>query len=132
MTILEQEITELRSKGAYDKLILILNEAINNEKNPEERILMQFQLSETHFDNRSFSIAKKQAEELSLASQEQNNYSLKGEAENLLGKIFRIYQRYEEALKHYRIAEEAFQRSNNIEGLSKIYQNMGNVFIFTI
>ncbi|MHA2164390.1 MAG: tetratricopeptide repeat protein, partial [Candidatus Hodarchaeales archaeon] len=130
MTILNQQIKELQKKGAYLELIQILEEAIKREKDPEKKYLIQFRLAEAQFNARKFSIAKKQVEELVLVFQKQKKYNLLGEAENLQGKIFRIYQRYDEALNHYRNAEEAFQRCDNTEGLSKIYQNMGNVFIF--
>jgi tetratricopeptide (TPR) repeat protein len=130
LTILNQQIKELQKKGAYLELIQILEEAIKREKDPEKKYLIQFRLAEAQFNARKFSIAKKQVEELVLVFQKQKKYNLLGEAENLQGKIFRIYQRYDEALNHYRNAEEAFQRCDNTEGLSKIYQNMGNVFIF--
>ncbi len=130
MTTLKQQIKELQNKGAYKELIQILDESIKSENDPENKFVMQFQLAEALFNVRNFTIAKKQAEELVLVFQEKKKYNLLGEIENLLGKIFRIYQRYDEALKHYRNAEVAFQRCNNTEGLSKIYQNIGNVFIF--
>ena len=130
MTALNHQINELQKKGAYTELIQILEEAIIKDNKTEENYYFQIQLAEAYFSIRNFSIAKKRAEELVLAFTMQENYQFLGEVENLLGKIYRIYQRYAEALKHYENAENAFQGCNNTEGLSKVYHNMGNVFIF--
>ena len=130
MTILNQQIEKLQRKGAYTELIQILEEAIKQENKLEKSYYFQIQLAEAHFNLRNFPIAKKRAEELVLEFTKQDNYLLLGEVENLLGKVYRIYQRYAEALEHYGKAEGAFQKCDNAEGLSKIYHNMGNVFIF--
>jgi len=130
LTALNQQIKELQKKGAYTKLIQILEEAIKKEKTPEKNYYFQIQLAEAYFNIRNFPVAKKRAEKLALAFTKQENYQFLGEVENLLGKVYRIYQRYTEALKHYDNAEDAFQKCDNTEGLSKVYHNMGNVFIF--
>jgi tetratricopeptide (TPR) repeat protein len=130
LTILNQKIKELQSKGAYSELIKILESSKQQEKDSEKILIYEFQLADANFNLRNFPTAKERTEGLVLAFTKQENYEYLGESENLIGKIYRIYQRYDEALKHYRNAENAFQRCNNNEGLSKVYHNIGNVFIF--
>ena len=62
MTILDQQIKELQNKGTYLELIIVLEEAIKNENDPNKKFFLQFQLAEAQFNARKFSIAKKNAE----------------------------------------------------------------------
>ncbi|MHA2274049.1 MAG: tetratricopeptide repeat protein [Candidatus Hodarchaeales archaeon] len=88
------------------------------------------QLAEAHYQTREFQKSRSLAQELLAEGKAQNDHLLIGNVENLLGKIYRIHQRYSEAIAHYQKAEQAFKRVGKSEGLSKVYHNLGNVYIF--
>ncbi|MHA2225151.1 MAG: tetratricopeptide repeat protein [Candidatus Hodarchaeales archaeon] len=132
MTTINGLFEEYTREGRFHDLIGLLEEKIQESSSQNEQIPLELKLSETFYAIREFKRAKKLTEKIIPIVQKNSDYSLVGNAENLLGKIYRIYQRYPEAIKHYQNAEKAFKLSNNIRGLSKVYHNLGNVYIFLV
>ncbi len=123
------KINNLQRQGEYSKLIDFINLVVKQESDPN--LIMHYEIIqlEAYFNLRKFDIVKKRAEELIFELQNCTP-SHKGEIENILGKVYRIHQRYPEALKHYSFAEKAFKESQDVQGLIKVNMNMGNVHIF--
>ena len=129
MTSVRENIENLKKQGKYVELIDLLTRAIRHESSASERSYFQIELSEAYYELRDFSSAKRKIEQLLPNLYEEDSFLI-GEAENLLGKIYRIHQRYSEALEHYQKAIKVFTKHNHDNGLAKVYINMGNVFIF--
>ncbi|MFX0182631.1 MAG: tetratricopeptide repeat protein [Candidatus Hodarchaeota archaeon] len=127
-TSLEKSIEKYTRQGRYIDLIEFLEKSIQNVSSKEEELLLKIQLAEAHYSIREFKQAKALAEEI-LPIAQQGYSILLGNTENLLGKIYRIYQRYEEAIDHYQKAEQVFKSIKDIEGISKVYHNLGNVYV---
>jgi tetratricopeptide (TPR) repeat protein len=125
---IEKHIEKYTRQGRFNDLIDLLEKTIPNIPSKEYELQMKLQLAEAYYEIRDFKQAKELAEEI-LPITQQGNQVLIGNTENLLGKIYRIYQRYEEAIDHYQQAEQAFKLTNDKEGISKIYHNLGNVYI---
>lgn len=125
---LEKSIEKYKRQGMFTDLIKLLEVSIPNISSEEAKTRLKIQLAEAYYAIREFQQAKALAEEI-LPIAQQGYSILLGNTENLLGKIYRIYQRYEEAIDHYHKAEQAFKSINDKEGISKIYHNLGNVFV---
>ncbi|MHA2155174.1 MAG: tetratricopeptide repeat protein [Candidatus Hodarchaeales archaeon] len=125
-----KKITELEHLGEFEKTIVLVEEELKNKQNQERNFQLELVQLEANYNLRNFQHAKQRVEKL-INQQKLEKYPvLLGDAHNLLGKIFRIHQRYEEALKHYQIAENAYKTARDNLGLTKIYINIGNVYIF--
>ncbi len=130
MNDIKDQITEYSRTGQYHDLIDLLEQKIVESKNVEEKYLLELKLAESYYSIREFSKSKNIGEKLLPLVKEKADLILLGEVENLLGKIYRIHQRYDEALNHYNNAKKSFKLANHNIGLSKIYHNIGNVYIF--
>jgi tetratricopeptide (TPR) repeat protein len=130
MNDFKDQIKEFSRSGKYHDLIILLEQQIAESKNTEEKYLLELKLAETYYSIREFSKAKIIGEKLLPLVKEKADLILIGEVENLLGKIYRIHQRYDEALAHYKNAQKSFKLANHNLGLSKIYHNIGNVYVF--
>ena len=130
MTTVNQRIIEFTRQGRFNDIVKMLNEEIPKADSQEERLQLEYQLAEAYYSLREFKKAKNLVERILPIFQQRNSYEMVGNSENLLGKVYRIHQRYQDALTHYKNAEEAFKLAKNNEGLSKIYHNIGNVYIF--
>lgn len=130
MTIYDERIKILTRQGKFHDLVNLLEEEIHKVESQDEKLQLEYQLAEAYYSIRDFKNAKKIVERLLPKFQELSNHSMVGDSENLLGKIYRLHQRYADALAHYQNAEKAFKLAKNNEGLSKIYHNLGNVYIF--
>lgn len=130
MTKFDKPIKEFIHQGRFHDLIDFLEKRIPEIPSLQQKVHLEFQLAEAYYSIREFKKSKRLVEKIIPLIQELENQSLLGEAENLLGKIYRLHQRYSEALLHYQNAEKAFKLGNNNDGLSKIYHNCGNVYVF--
>ncbi|MFX0123483.1 MAG: tetratricopeptide repeat protein [Candidatus Hodarchaeota archaeon] len=130
MTSIDERINEFTRQGKFHDLVKMLTEEISQVTLQEEKLHLEYQLAEAYYMIREFKRAKKLAEKILPVFQELSNHTMVGDTENLLGKIFRIHQHYQDALVHYKNAEEAYKLAENNKGLSKIYHNVGNVYIF--
>ncbi|UCG04318.1 MAG: tetratricopeptide repeat protein [Candidatus Heimdallarchaeota archaeon] len=130
MTRVDERIIEFSRQGKFHEIVKMLNEEIPKVDSQKEKLRLEYQLAEAYYSIRKFEKGKKIVERILPVFQEHSNHSMVGNSENLLGKIYRIHQRYQEAIAHYKNAEEAFKLAENNEGLSKIYHNIGNVYIF--
>ncbi|UCG90610.1 MAG: tetratricopeptide repeat protein, partial [Candidatus Heimdallarchaeota archaeon] len=130
MTIEDEHIELLTRQGRFHDLINMLEEEIPNVESHEKKLQLEYHLAEAYYSIRDSKNAKKIVERLLPKFQELGNHSMVGDSENLLGKIYRLHQRYSDAVVHYQNAEKAFKRAKNNEGLSKIYHNLGNAYIF--
>ena len=130
MSTFDKSIEKFIRQGRFHDLIKMLEEKILEAKSQDEKLRLEFQLAESYYTIRDFKNAKRLVEEILLLVQELGNHSMVGNAENLLGKIYRLHQLYSDALLHYQNAEKAFKLAKDNEGLSKIYHNYGNVYIF--
>ena len=124
------QISELEGLGEFKQIIKLVEDEVKHENEQKRRFRLEIAQLEAHYNLRNFQLAKKNVENLLTHPNIQNFPSIQGDAHNLLGKIFRIHQRYEEALNHYQIAENAYKTAQNDLGLTKIYINMGNAYIF--
>ncbi len=125
-----QKITELERLGEFGKIIGLVEEELKNESNQERNFQLELVQLEANYNLRNFQHAKQSVEKLIRQPMLEKYPAILGGAHNLLGKIFRIHQRYEEALKHYQIAENAYKAARDNPGLTKININIGNVYIF--
>lgn len=130
MTTVDERIDEFTRQGRFHDLVKMLKVEIPKVDSQEEKLLLEYQLAEAYYSIREFSKAKNLVERILPVFQEHSNHTMVGDTENLLGKIYRIHQRYKDAITHYENAETAFKLAKNTEGLSKIYHNIGNVYIF--
>ncbi|MFX0013769.1 MAG: tetratricopeptide repeat protein [Promethearchaeota archaeon] len=130
MTSIYERITEYSRQGRFYDLIKILEEELLRVETQEETLELKYQLAEAHYSVRDFNNSKKLIETILPSFNKLYNYSMVGHAENLLGKIYRIHKRYIEALTHYQKAEKAFEQTKDNEGLSKVYHNIGNAYVF--
>ncbi|MHA2245812.1 MAG: tetratricopeptide repeat protein [Candidatus Hodarchaeales archaeon] len=130
MNSFEEHVEGLSLRGRFHDLIRILEEKIPETNSQQEKLQLELQLAEAFYSIRDSKKAKKLVEEILPVIEELGDHLLVGNAENLLGKIYRLHQRYSDALIHYQNAEKAFKLVKNNEGLSKIYHNCGNVYIF--
>lgn len=130
MTTLEERIELYTRQGDFDDLVKLLEDKINEVKSLDAKLHLEYQLAEAYYSKRDFNKAKNLAEGTLLVLQDHENHLMEGNVENLLGKIYRIHQRYSEALVHYQKAERAFKSAKSNIGLSKVYHNFGNVYIF--
>ncbi|MFX1517692.1 MAG: tetratricopeptide repeat protein, partial [Promethearchaeota archaeon] len=130
MTTVNQRIVKFTRQGKFHDIVKMLNEEIPKVNKQEEKIQLEYQLAEAYYSLREFKKAKNLIDGILPVFQEYNHHEMVGNSENLLGKIYRIHERYQDALAHYQNAEEAFKLVKNNEGLSKIYHNIGNVYIF--
>ncbi|MFX0085940.1 MAG: tetratricopeptide repeat protein [Candidatus Hodarchaeota archaeon] len=130
MNDIKDQITKYSRSGKYHDLIDLLEQQIDESKNVEEKYFLKLKLAESYYSIREFSKAKSIGEKLLPLVKEKADLILIGEVENLLGKIYRIHQRYNEALIHYNNAKKSFKLANHNVGLAKIYHNIGNVYIF--
>jgi len=130
MTTIHQRIIEFTRQGRYHDIVKMVNEEIPKVDSQEEKLQLEYQLAEAYYSLREFKKAKNLVESILPIFQEHNSHEMVGNSENLLGKVYRIHQRYQDALTHYKNAEKAFKLARNNEGLSKIYHNIGNVYIF--
>ncbi|UCE14827.1 MAG: tetratricopeptide repeat protein, partial [Candidatus Heimdallarchaeota archaeon] len=130
MTTFDESIREFIQQGRFHELIDFLERRIPEIPSQQKKLQLEFQLAEAYYSIREFKVSKRLVERIIPLIHDQENHSLLGEAENLLGKIYRLHQRYSEALIHYENAERAFKIGKNKNGLSKIYHNYGNVYIF--
>ncbi|MHA1450099.1 MAG: tetratricopeptide repeat protein [Candidatus Hodarchaeales archaeon] len=118
-------------EGRYQDLVTLLETEIASKNHTiEENNTLSMFLAEAYYETREFKKAKNIAENLLKQPENSEQYKIAGNAENLLGKIYRIHRRYEDALTHYKRAEEIFTSIKDDEGLSKIYNNTANVYIF--
>ncbi len=130
MTINNERIKILTRQGRFHDLINMLEEEIPKVESQNKKLHLEYQLAEAYYSIRDSKNAKKIVERLLPKFQKLGNHSMVGDSENILGKIYRLHQRYSDALVHYQNAEKAFKLAKNNEGLSKIYHNLGNVYIF--
>lgn len=130
IALLEERIEEYKRVGDYNKLVKFLQETIPQITSLEKKLTLKIELAEAYYTNRNFKESKEIVEQILHKASEEKYQSLIGHCENLLGKIYRIHQRYTEAIKHYQNGEEAFKAINNRDGLTKIYHNLGNVFVY--
>lgn len=130
MTTLDERIELYTRQGDFDDLVKLLKDKITGVKSLDEKLHLDYQLAEAYYSKRDFNKAKNLAEGTLLVLQDHRNHLMEGNVENLLGKIYRIHQRYSEALVHYHKAERAFKSAKSNVGLSKVYHNFGNVYIF--
>jgi tetratricopeptide (TPR) repeat protein len=128
ISLIEKHIEKYTLQGRFNDLIELIEKTIPNINSKEYELQLKLQLAEAYYAIRDFKQAKELADEI-LPMTQQGHQVLLGNTENLLGKIYRIYQRYEEAIDHYQKAEQAFKSINDKEGISKIYHNLGNVYI---
>ncbi|MHA1978038.1 MAG: tetratricopeptide repeat protein, partial [Candidatus Hodarchaeales archaeon] len=124
------EISELKRRGEFKQVISLVGGEIKNETDQKRRFQLEISQLEANYNLRNFQMAKKEVEILIKQSGIENFPTFLGDAHNILGKIFRIHQRYDEALNHYRMAENAYKSAHDNLGLTKIYINMGNAYIF--
>ncbi|NHJ01270.1 MAG: hypothetical protein EAX86_03965 [Candidatus Heimdallarchaeota archaeon] len=129
MSALQEELYELFNQGKYSIILKMLNESFSSSTSHEEKQKIRHLMAEAYYGKRDFKRAKCEAEMILSNLSDTDDFELKGDVENLLGKIFRIYQKYEEALKHYKQAEKYFKTINHSIGLSKIYNNIGNIYL---
>ena len=130
MDSLDEHIKEFSRQGRFHDIISILKTKIPEVSSQHEKLRLKLQLAEAYYSNRESNKAKKLVEEILPEIRELEDHIPEGNAENLLGKIYRLHQRYEDALIHYQKAEKSFKLTENIEGLTKVYHNLGNVYIF--
>lgn len=130
MTIDDERFKLLTRQGRFHDLIKMLDEEILKAESYKKKLYLEYQLAEAYYSIQDSNNAKKIVEGLLPKFHELGNQSMVGDSENLLGKIYRLHQRYSEALVHYQNAEKAFKLAKNNEGLSKIYHNLGNAYIF--
>ena len=126
----KDKISEFTRTGNYHNIITLLEQEIVKTEKEEEIYNLELKLAETYYSIREFSKAKAIGEKLLPLVEKKSDHVLKGDVENLLGKIYRIHQRYDEALTHYENAKKSFKLANHNLGLSKIYHNIGNVYVF--
>ncbi|MFQ5981090.1 MAG: tetratricopeptide repeat protein [Candidatus Heimdallarchaeota archaeon] len=130
MSGFEEQFENYAHQGKFHDLVRVLEQKIASADSSNEKLNLQIQLAEAHYQAREFQKSRRIAQELLEKGEEQNDHLLVGNVENLLGKIYRIHQQYSEAIDHYQRAEQAFAQVGNNEGLSKVYHNLGNVHIF--
>ncbi|MHA1969849.1 MAG: tetratricopeptide repeat protein, partial [Candidatus Hodarchaeales archaeon] len=130
MNDINVQIEEYSRRGKYHELVAILEQEIKKTENDAKKYDYELKLAEIYYSLRKFSKAKTIGEKLLPLAQEESKLELIGDVENLLGKIYRIHQRYDEALLHYQNAKRSFTQANNKVGLAKIYHNVGNVHVF--
>ncbi|MHA2497860.1 MAG: tetratricopeptide repeat protein, partial [Candidatus Hodarchaeales archaeon] len=130
MSGFDEQLEKYAHQGKFHGVVRLLEQKIPTIHSSQENSELRLQLAEAHYQTREFQKSRSLAQELLAEGKAQNDHLLIGNAENLLGKIYRIHQRYSEAIAHYQKAEQAFKRVENNEGLSKAYHNLGNVYIF--
>lgn len=130
MSGFEAQFEKYAHQGKFHELVRALEQKIANTDSSKETLNFKIQLAEAHYQTREFPKSRRLAEALLEEGKGQNDHLLVGNAENLLGKIYRIHQLYSEAIDHYQRAEQAFKLVGNNAGLSKVYHNLGNVHIF--
>jgi tetratricopeptide (TPR) repeat protein len=130
MNDINVQVEEYSRRGKYHELVVILEHEIKKTENVAKKYDYELKLAEIYYSMRKFSKAKTMAEKLIPLVQEESKLNLIGDVENLLGKIYRIHQRYDEATLHYHNAQRSFTQANNKAGLAKIYHNIGNVHVF--
>lgn len=130
MNNIKDKIKEFTRTGNYHEIITLLEQEIEKTEKEEEKYHLELKLAESYYSIREFSKAKAIGEKLSSLIEDKSDHILIGDVENLLGKIYRIHQRYDEALSHYENAKKSFKLANHKLGLSKIYHNIGNVYVF--
>ncbi|MFX0172538.1 MAG: tetratricopeptide repeat protein [Candidatus Hodarchaeota archaeon] len=128
ISAIEKHIEKYTRHGRYHDLIDLIEKTIPKINSKENELQLKLYLAEAYYEIRDFKQAKKLAEEI-LPMTHLDHPVMSGNTENLLGKIYRIYQRYDEAIDHYQKAEQAFKSTNDKEGISKIYHNLGNVYV---
>ncbi len=124
------KISELERLGEFEKILELTQNEMKTSIDKKSKLKLNIAQQEANYNLRNFQAAKKNVEDLLLDSSIAMFPNFIGDAHNLLGKIFRIHQRYEEALNHYKSAESAYKQVQNNSGLAKIYLNIGNAYIF--
>ncbi len=130
MNDINVQIMEYSRRGKYEEIVAILEQEIKKTENITKKYDYELKLAEIYYSMRKFSKAKTIGEKLLPLVKEESKLELIGDVENLLGKIYRIHQRYDEAMLHYQNAKRYFTETNSKAGLAKIYHNIGNVHVF--
>lgn len=125
-----EQLEKYAQQGKFHDMVKLLEQKLPTIHSSQENAELRLQLAEAYYQTREFLKSRSLAQELLEEGKQQNDHLLIGNAENLLGKIYRIHQRYSEAIDRYQRAEQAFKLVENTEGLSKVYHNLGNVYIF--
>ncbi len=126
-----RQISEFTERGEFSALINFLIDTLSSPTSIYAQNFLKYHLAEAYYENREFTKALQTAEDALNSLPSINDLNLKGNLENLLGKIYRIHQRYEEALSHYKNAFITFKKTKNDHGLAKVFHNIGNVYILT-
>jgi tetratricopeptide (TPR) repeat protein len=121
-----EDIKHLIEEGDYKQALESLAaERKNHNVLSETWRKLLFIEAETLFYDRKFKASRQIV--LKMLDCAENTLSEKGEWLNLLGKIYRLYERYDDALVNYELALKCFKVARDEEGMSKIYHNQGNV-----
>ncbi|MFW9997843.1 MAG: hypothetical protein ACFFD4_37730, partial [Candidatus Odinarchaeota archaeon] len=119
MKELLSKISSLIEKGKHRDLVLLLEKEIKSHSiSQADRNLLLMYLTESYYEIGDYKKAKLTAEVLISDSQNFEQDQILGNAENILGKVYRIYQRYPEALEHYKEGVRAHKRGDLYNALT--------------